>query len=441
MTISYSASGTGALPKSRRSAQKSARGPSYFEWFFAAFTLITYQGAFFPVLRTLRQGTMSAAFDQAAEAGDPVARYALLAIILITLWLTLARWREMVPALKAAWPFWVFIVLCISSATWSDNPELAFRRSISLFGSFLFGAYAFTRFGAQRFILLVAIIGGIAAFCSLVLLLLSPTLANDPSYFVTNAVRGVYSQKNQMSAYSLLGLCAALAALFLEKNDDGRIKIALVLSTVLLFAALVLSRGLSSIVAFASVLLLMLVYYDKIHWKARFVIGYCVLILVILIGFMVWTDSDDMLSLVGKDASLTGRMPLWIESVKAISLRPLLGYGYITFWDPESVRTRYIWQVIGWPAPGSHDGYLDLMLGVGVIGAGYYVCLCWRAAILAIKYAKYNVPGVKWFIMYCAAMFIINIDEGTIAWPDAIAIQLAFGYCMVEAIRAKRRGI
>jgi exopolysaccharide production protein ExoQ len=439
MTVSYSASGSGTVPKMGRALQKSAQKPSYFEWFFASFTLITYQGAFFPVLRTLRQGNMTAAFDQAAESGDPVARYALLTIIIVSLWLTLAHWRRMVPALRAAWPFWVFSILCLSSAAWSDNPELAFRRAISLFGSFLFGAYAFTQFGALRFIRLMAIIGGIAAFCSLVLLVLSPSLANDPSYFVTNAVRGVYSQKNQLSAYSLLNICAALAALFLEKNDDGRVKIALTISTILLFTTLVLSRGISSIVAFAAVLMLMMVYYDKIHWKARFVIGYFILILVMLIGFLLWTDADDMLSLVGKDASLTGRMPLWIESVKAIRMRPLLGYGYITFWDPESVRTRYIWQVIGWPAPGSHDGYLDLMLGVGVIGAGYYVCLCWRAAIMAVKYAKYNVPGIKWFIMYCAAMFIINIDEGTIAWPDAIAIQLAFGYCMVEAFRAKRR--
>ena len=112
-----------------------------------------------------------------------------------------------------------------------------------------------------------------------------------------------------------------------------------------------------------------------------------------------------------------------------------------TFWDPQLTRTRYIWQLVGWQTDGSHDGYLDLMLGVGIPGALYYVLLSGRTIFLAFRYARFDMPEFKWFLLFSAAMFILNIDEGTLAWPDAISVQMVIGYCMVQSLLLKRRAM
>ena len=439
MTVPYDTSPALRRPEVSRYAKRRVPGPTGLDWAFGTFTLIVYEGAFFPILRTLRQGPAAAAFDEGAESGDPIARYALLAIIVILLGIMAVQWRRVFPILRRAWPFWVFVLFCFASSLWSDNPTLAGRRSLSLFGSLLFGIYAYSTFGPQRFILLVAVVGGAASLCSLALLALSPSLAYDPSYYVTNAVRGVYAQKNQLSAYNLMGLCAALAVLFFHDGLTARRRIIVAGSALLMIATLMLSRGASAIIAFGFVLILWMAYYEEVSWRARLVAGYFCLLAVIVLSLAIWLYPDQLLGVVGKDASLTGRLPVWKESVKAVLQQPLLGYGYNTFWDPQLARTRYIWQLVGWPTPGAHNGWLDLMLGVGIAATAIYTLLWARVTILAVRFAKLNAPGFKWFVLWSVAVFILNIDEGTLAWPDAISTQLIFGFCLVEGYLAQRR--
>jgi exopolysaccharide production protein ExoQ len=439
MTVSYDAPSAVRRPEISQYVKRRAEGPTALDWVFGTFALICYEGAFFPILRTLRQGSGGAGFDDAGETGDPIARYALLGVIIILVGIMAGQWRKVYPTLRRTWPFWLFVLFCFASATWSENSTLAGRRAISLFGSFLFGVYAFTTFGPRRFILMLAVVGGAAAFFSLVLLAVAPSLAYDQSYYLTNAVRGVYSQKNQLSAYNLMGLCAAISVLFFHDGLTPARRIVVSGSALMMLTTMMLSRGASSMIALGFVAMLWLAYYDGIAWRARLVAGYFCLILVSVLAFMIWFYPDELLGLFGKDASITGRWPVWIESVNAVLRQPLLGYGYNSFWDPQLARTRYIWQLVGWPTPGAHNGWLDLMLGVGVVAAAVYTMLWARVAILALRFARLNAPGFKWFVLWSVAVFILNVDEGTLAWPDAISSQLIFGYCLVEAYLAQRR--
>jgi O-antigen ligase len=78
----------------------------------------------------------------------------------------------------------------------------------------------------------------------------------------------------------------------------------------------------------------------------------------------------DHLILLGRtdsySASLTGRIPLWEECISYISDRPLLGYGYMSFWTPD--RISEISTIKGWGIAVGHSVYLDLCLGTGLIG-------------------------------------------------------------------------
>ena len=83
-----------------------------------------------------------------------------------------------------------------------------------------------------------------------------------------------------------------------------------------------------------------------------------------------------LLEALGKDATLTGRIPLWHLVDQAIGNRPLLGYGYQAFWTDASSDAWQIWASIGWMAPHSHNGFRGTLPGIGLVGLSSF----WRSS-------------------------------------------------------------
>lgn len=81
-----------------------------------------------------------------------------------------------------------------------------------------------------------------------------------------------------------------------------------------------------------------------------------------------------LLALLGKDASLTGRVPLW-RSAAAFMLdsRPLTGFGYGMFWRDEQAVARFqrrfsVHSYLRTATAGAHNMLLELWLNTGIIG-------------------------------------------------------------------------
>jgi exopolysaccharide production protein ExoQ len=108
-------------------------------------------------------------------------------------------------------------------------------------------------------------------------------------------------------------------------------------------------------------------------------------------NFVSVTDLDqtfDVASMGRREnvSSLTGRLPLWNELWKSAEKRPLAGHGYGGFWGEKNVL-KYS-AIFAWHIPHAHNGYLDLMLAVGVIGAALYVA--WVVATGVVAGARFE---------------------------------------------------
>jgi len=86
-----------------------------------------------------------------------------------------------------------------------------------------------------------------------------------------------------------------------------------------------------------------------------------------------------MLSLLGRDRTLTTRTDLWDLLLKW-PINPILGTGYQSFWLGE--RRLRIWQILKWNAVVAHNGYLETYINLGVLG------LLLMFGILASAYRK-----------------------------------------------------
>lgn len=133
--------------------------------------------------------------------------------------------------------------------------------------------------------------------------------------------------------------------------------------------------------------------------------------------------------------SLTGRLPLWEELLKAAHRRPWLGYGYGGFWNAEN--TLKYSEIFAWHIPHGHNAYLDMVLSIGVVGLGLY--LLWFFAAIAAGAARYERTGdsgMLFALCLCAFSAVHGVSESK--FPGAGIGGLALFTAMLM-IAVKRR--
>jgi O-antigen ligase len=127
-----------------------------------------------------------------------------------------------------------------------------------------------------------------------------------------------------------------------------------------------------------------------------------------------WVIANQALILkaVGRNPTLTGRVQLWRDLLKMAQNRPLLGYGFKSFFL-QNGPVRVVWQHIHWQAVHAHNGYLDTLMELGLVGL----------ALVLIMAAVTAWHGFKWLRIH-------RTMEGM--WPLAI-ITFILGYNLAEA--------
>lgn len=377
---------------------------------FGCFALMLYAGAMITPLRVLR-----GVGPQQLGESEPVMAAGQFLILCVLVCVVTKRWRRILPLLRFITPYFLIVSLCIASSLWSEYPLSTLRRSITLGVCIMFGVYCYEAFGLSR---LIHMVSGVAMFLgvlSLIVYFVAPKIGQEPNVDIYGtAMRGVFSQKNGMAGFMLLGIvCVSYRAI------DQRRLTTFVLSALLLYVCIALGRSVSALLIATVILVLTgwLLLREKPHACAMFTFIGSSVTAVLIAGLILMPD--EMLQLLGRDASLTGRLPLWRQVIATIADRPLLGYGYSGFWNAGSLDVQYLWQRAGWMAPDSHNGYLDVMLQTGVLGILLYVWLWTRIIRLALK-AWYSgtLPVAIWVLLLMLTNVLVNLDEGPLPWAD-----------------------
>jgi O-antigen ligase len=422
-----------AFQKSSMSSLSEAKfriKPNWLITLFGIFAFWTYESAFFILVRPAASATGE------FRASDPVARAANIAVLLGAL--CLAAWTRGFPRylLRHAKLPGLIILYCFCSALWSIDPAVTARRSVSLATCFLFGYLALVTYGPRGTIRLYGWSLFLAAVASWAALPIFHAKVFDNDELLTSqALRtfhGVFTQKNELSVEMLMGFCcwAYLGILTPKKGEIERFIWPLAIVAIL--SAMVYAKGTTSILAVmvASVAVAGLRWRS---WRFRLVLYALVAAASLVLVTVVIAEPKLLFAALGKDSSMTGRLPLWIEAARAIVERPILGWGYNAFWSADSIPAQYIWQRIGWPAPNAHNGLLELGLDFGLIGGALYGFMMLRIAVRALRaLGQPGFPEAKYLVLVLIAMLVENIDEGTVGWPDALSIITAFWYAITS---------
>jgi exopolysaccharide production protein ExoQ len=322
-----------------------------------------------------------------------------------------------VPRLPAVWraAMWsplivVLLALAMASMLWSLAPADTLRRCFAITGTTLLGLYLAARFEPRELIRLLGWAFAVIMVLSVVFVAVKPAVGiSGPPH--PGAWRGVFSHKNGLGQTMLLALIT-FGVLGATSRRRGW-PIALAIGAA---GLLVLSTSKTPL-AVAAVLVIvgLLVWAMHRHPDRAGYLGALAVIAALAAPFVVFVVLEPVLTLLGRDLTLTGRTDIWRLVWGAIQQRPLLGYGYSGFWTATMGPVLDIWFVAGWQVPNAHQGFLDLLLAFGAVGLLLYALLLLRTMIRTLRLVRRGDPwGALWSICVLTLFLIYGFVESNI---------------------------
>ncbi|MDZ8187880.1 MAG: O-antigen ligase family protein [Nostoc sp. ChiSLP02] len=339
----------------------------------------------------------------------------LLSTLLITL-----RWKKVISVISREKLIWLLLGVCALSAIWSLDPDTTIRRVFGLIGTTLFGVYLASRYTLKEQLKLCAYMFAISGIACLLVGVLVPKYGIGGEESAT-AWRGIYPQKNVLGKRFVLGGATFLFLAMTTQKNRWHYWIGYILSGILI----VLSSSTTSLANLFVITASFPIYQRILRFRYTTMIPILTFIGTLSLVFYAWfvTYADQILGSVGKDTTLTGRAELWPVVFEMIEKKPWLGYGYGAFWQgSDTSAANYVQMSIGWPAPTAHNGFLDLWLGVGLLGllvffAGFVINL--SRAIYFIRLNKAHENQV-WLLIYLTFIILANLTETTLIEQNSI---------------------
>lgn len=392
------------------------------------FVMAVYATALTPTIRYFTGAGALAAGD--TDVGSTLTQGLALAMVLA--WIVRDP-RALAAMLRPAAPYVIILVFCFASALWSQFPTNTLRRSLSLSVCILFGLYVYHRIGLGGMLRMFTRVAIGLAFLSIAVYFAAPSVGHDAAEGYGDALRGVFASKNGAGMAMML----AIVNLLYLGARPGANRTAAAAGIALAFGTLLLTRSATSL-AIALVVLAAGSRFWLRSPSARLLHGAVLAGALLIAAFSMAFWPEAIFALAGRDADLTGRVPLWQALATVAQKRLLLGYGYNGFWNADSRDVQYLWRIIGWRAPNAHNGYIDIMLQIGVVGLLLYLAVWGRILIGAARRLRDgSLPEAQWLMLFLLVNVLLNIDEGPLPYPDQFT--MFGGVCLLVLARAPAR--
>lgn len=293
---------------------------------------------------------------------------------------------------------WILAIETVLSPLWSVQPLVSLKQSIWFLMGVLFSSFLATHYDNRRRLYLLTSVTRFTLIASLLFVVLLPSIGVHQDALL-GMWRGVFKQRNYLARYASLHLLLV----FVESNWSGRRRF-LWGDACLALILLLGSRGKGALVSLIVTIGCVACLYglSVMRVTSRIALLSCSIILIIIVGWNSPVIVATFLEVSGRDATLTGRIPLWTALSYFVSNRPLLGYGFDAFFTSSLGRTLSLLK--GWNIAHSHNALLDVMIQLGVVGLCIYLLLVVTAGIrlyyLMGRSDKFAILGSLGIFMY-----------------------------------------
>jgi|GEM_PF-824073 len=296
-----------------------------------------------------------------ATEGTQLPLYLLrVAIMALALASIAPRWRAALTSLRQMAPVGAFLTWAAASLIWTDSFGATLNGVISLSALILVGFCLSVRLPPHHAARALLCSGLVMAVLSVIWVLVLPRYGVHQQADASQAIhagawRGVYIHKNHLGQVSAIYAGAVITS----GPSVIRSKLLKTLTLLLLLLLIARSRSASSIVVLAAapVMTWMLL-------RLRGARQAVVLLLAAAVVIIASTSLAAVLEMLGRDTTLTGRTDIWKLALDGIESRPAAGFGFMSATYGGIAQLFFERGHVLDP----HNGFLDLTLGLGLIG-------------------------------------------------------------------------
>jgi exopolysaccharide production protein ExoQ len=380
------------------------------------------------------QDDSGASVAQLVEAGSWVRRLALFALAsgsLMSLYANRSSSNSKSMAVNTR--YFLFLLLALLSVCWADDPSLTLRRSVE----FLFMSTA--AFALAKLLNLAGLLkfSWISSFAFVAIGVFAEIALNNfhPTSYDYRFC-GTLHPNHQAWQCGLL----VLSSCALVRRPGTQHRFVYVFSGLFGFTFLLLTKSRTTLGALLVALIVLFGLGMSRVQRARSV-GFVSLLLVgAFATSLLWQSAFAELyksQLAGRGSNsvttLTGRLPLWSMALDFVARRPVTGYGFYSFWTPDHIQ--YFSDKLNWGVPESHNGYIELLLSLGVVGLGLYMLLIGTAVMRYRRLACTMPLASTVFPVALFTFFLIVMFCDVIALNIDLVTTIVFAYVWKASAR------
>jgi exopolysaccharide production protein ExoQ len=343
------------------------------------------------------------------------------------------------------WVVLLFPAVVLLSATWSSDRSQTFYYGLQLCITLAIGVLMGILTTQRQFVLGIFIAATIITIASIWSGRMGPSAAGP-------VLIGVTGSKDQMGFAGLTLFASGMGVLF----DRGQARVLRLAALSLLPVGAYIATHVESAtpmigaagfaVAFPG--LFALRYIRK---KARWAVVLMTLVLIpplvlVVVSIIPSDITQQILTELGKDETLTGRTIIWDKADYWIQNSPIIGYGYRSFWMGDSADAVGLLHYFGLTDGRFfqfHDTYREILVDTGLVGLLSFLSV---AAIFAVNVIAdlFTDPGAP--SAFIASMFLFvfarsQVETIILIFYPYTAVLYACGasaivYFMREKIRA-----
>jgi exopolysaccharide production protein ExoQ len=354
---------------------------------------------------------------QGSEGGSPFTQGIWLVVYVVVI-ARVASWhRLLIPLIWANKSLCALVLLALVSAAWSWDSVATLHHGVALLVTTLFGIDFALRYSIREQLRFVCIVlASVIALSIAAELFFSGVLPHfDPNPAIW---QGVFGQKNTLGKIVVLA-----AAAFLSRSRDSRKDTFVVVALMVIAGVVVMAaHSASSLVELIAIILISRALVS-LRWRRESLIiaVFVTLLIAIPATFVVLKNFDRVTAALGRDATLTGRTEVWRLARQSIAAHPVLGYGYDVFWEYSSREATRIRSEVMWDVPNAHNGLLDVLLDVGIVGLLLYgIAYIVTLRRVSVLFRSDSANELMWPLLFLAVGLLCQVTESSIVKPNSI---------------------
>jgi O-antigen ligase len=371
--------------------------------------------------------------------GSPLDRNVFVVLLALGIITLLMRTRKVGALLRGNLPLVAFLLYCALSVTWSDYPDVAFKRWIKFLGDFVMILVVLTDAdplsAIKRFL---ARAGFVLLPASILLIKYYPNLGRGYSPWDGKQLFiGVGDNKNGLGVISLvLGLGALwhFLELYQHRKKNSRTKQLIAHGIVLLMALWLMwiANSMTSLSCFFMATGLIVATKLRIASLMPWAVHVLIAVMLIVSFSVLFLDiGGGVMETMGRDSTLTGRTEIW-RVVLGMKGSPVLGTGFESFWLGK--RLERVWSLYWWHPNEAHNGYLEIFLNLGWIGVTLLALVLFTSYQKVIgAFRRDSITG-RLMMVYFVVALAYNFTESAIRPLSPVWITLLLAMTAASAV-------